>query len=100
MKLQEIANIYVKSSDSFIYKIVSHELVNNGTLCYRYNLELIAGYDYIDPDNSDRQGYVTADNFIANVQTDIIIVYPLEQTLTEELKDNGYTVIKQLPVIH
>ena len=91
--------IYVVNNDSFIYEI------NEYTICQysnsiTYELKLVGGYDYVDPDNNDNQRYVTADNFIEEVQYDTITQYFLiDNGIGEAIQDNGYKIIKKLPKI-
>lgn len=86
--------IYVRTEDrNFIYKIVSVEELGSMTHCLRYEMELVAGYDYIEPDYNNRQGYITPNMFTESVQYESISVYPLEESLKESLESDGYEVI-------
>lgn len=64
------------------------------------NLVLIAGYDYINSDENDIQGYVTASNFVESVQDETVIQYYIVESMKQCLVDNGYEILDKLPVIH
>ncbi|KEK23860.1 hypothetical protein [Bacillus gaemokensis] len=80
--------------ENMIYVITRMRQIADSTgLGFTYDLDLVAGYDYINTDESNVQGFIPANNFIDEVQWDIINVYPLEESLGERLKEEGYTVI-------
>ncbi|MED3976078.1 hypothetical protein P4639_22030 [Priestia megaterium] len=87
------ANIHVINDEKFIYKIESVRQIDSSEYALSYTLELVAGWDYINPDNNDVQGFVSAKNFIDAVQIDFMSVYPLSESLGERLKEEGYKVI-------
>lgn len=58
-------------------------------------LKLVAGWDYIDPDTSDAQGWVPADRFIEDVQYESVVFCFLSEGLIECLEENGYTVKRE-----
>jgi len=83
----------INEEEKMIYKVESYRQLDSSEIGYLYNLELIAGREYINPDYSDAQGYVTKEAFVESVHLEQIAFYPLSETLTEALEDNGYTVI-------
>lgn len=85
--------IYVMNDNKMIYKIVSFREADSNEYCLIYNLELVAGYDYIDIDNSDRQGFVSNDGFVDSVQSDCFTVYPINESLEYTLSEYGYKII-------
>lgn len=85
--------LHVISEDKLIYKVESYRQLDSSEIGYVYNLELVAGYDYINPDYSDMQGYVSKENFVEDIHLEQITFYPMSETLTEALEDNGYKVI-------
>jgi hypothetical protein len=95
-----MSKIYVKNDDKMIYEVEYKRLVDSTQLCHLYSLTLIAGYDYINPDENDVQGYVKADRFIDDVQYYNITVYPLDETLKDSLENEGYEIIDKLPRIY
>lgn len=94
MRMNIYAPTHVINEDKFIYKIISVEQLGANEIAYSYNLELVAGYDYINPDENNIQGYVEAKGFTENVQWETFTVYPLTESLGERLEDEGYKVIK------
>lgn len=91
--------VYVKTSNNLIYETESIETYD----CQNYftiNLVLVAGYDYINADYTDAQGYVSAKNFIDDVQTETETYYYIEESIVECLESNGYEILKKLPTIH
>lgn len=85
--------VYVINEEKMIYKISRYRELQSSTLGFTYDLDLVAGYDYINPDENDIQGFVEAKNFTDDVQSDILTVYPLSESLGERLEELGYTVI-------
>lgn len=83
---------YVRNDDNMIYEIGTFE-VYDGYNSIHLNLELVAGWDYVNPDYNDIQGYVPADRFIEDVQTDTVIQYFLEESATDALESDGYYII-------
>lgn len=91
--------IYVKNDNNMIYVVSSIEMFDN----HKYmiiHLSLVCGWDYINPDYNNQQGYVKASNFICDVQTEMFSFYFLEESLTECLESNGYNIIEKLPFIN
>ncbi len=89
--------LFVENSDHLIYELKDIELMENG-LAYLY-LDLVCGYDYVDPDNSDKQGYVDSSKFVEEVQHEIVSCDILAESLTKALNNDGYTIKKELPKI-
>lgn len=85
--------VYVINEERFIYKIESIEELSSKTLGFCVNLELVAGYDYINPDENDIQGFVQAEIFTDDVQGDIFTIYPLHESLSDRLEEEDYKVI-------
>lgn len=81
------------AEDNLIYRIDSLRELGSSGLGFLYTLELVAGYDYINPDYSNAQGYVGKDNFVDDVHSVDFTVYPLEESLGERLKEEGFEVI-------
>lgn len=91
--------LYVKNQDNFIYQTESIEM-HDGENFMTVELKLVAGYDYINPDYSDVQGYVPADRFVESLQDEYELVYFLQESVRDSLIDNGYEILKELPTIH
>lgn len=60
------------------------------------HLELVAGWDYVNPDYNDAQGWCFADRFVENVQSEMVAQYFMEEGMKEALKENGYTVLEEI----
>ncbi len=91
--------IYVKTESNLIYKTESIEMYD----CQSYltvNLVLMAGYDYINSDENDIQGYVSASNFVESVQDETVIQYYMVESMKQCLIDNGYEILDTLPMFH
>lgn len=89
--------MYVKNKENYIYELTYDRVIDSGEpFVHCYNLELVAGIDYID--YSDRQGYVSANNFTDEIQYDNLVVYSLTETILDRLAKEGYKVIKELPI--
>lgn len=95
-------NIYVQNKDKFIYEVVNTKPYSStkpefNSLYMWVDLKLVAGIDYINPDTSNVQGYLSANNFIETIQEDGFNWLFMEESLINCLKENGYTVIEKLP---
>lgn len=88
--------IYVQNADKFIYTVADIELRADGWA--NIWLDLVCGIDYINPDESNAQGYVGKENFVE--ETEIITCDMMNESITQALEYHGYTVIKELPQIH
>ena len=91
--------IYAKNDNNLIYETQSINTYD-GYDWLEINLVLVAGYDYINPDENDIQGYVKANKFIEDVQTETVIQYFLTEGMKDSLNDNGYEILDKLPIIH
>lgn len=90
--------LYVENDERMIYQLKDIELHGNG-LAYLY-LDLVCGYDYIDPDYSDSQGYVDKNRFVEGVQHEIVSCDILAESITKALNNDGYKIIVNLPKIY
>lgn len=86
-------NLHVINSDRMIYKVSSVRELDARVYSLVYSLDLVAGYDYVNPDESDRQGFVSKENFVENVQWECLTVYPLNESLGDRLEEEGYKII-------
>lgn len=89
--------LFVENDDKMVYQLKDIELHQNG-LAYLY-LELVCGYDYIDPDKSNAQGYVDKSKFVDEAQHEIVSCDILAESLVKALENDGYKTIKTLPKI-
>lgn len=83
-------DIYLTNEDRLIYKLVEIEELDSNDLCMVVNLELIAGWDYINPDESNAQGYVSAENFVDDVQLEQFTFLPESETLKDCYHENNF----------
>ena len=93
--LEENKQIYIKDCNDLVYKVTYGTIEDT---CIIWNLELYCGWDYINPDENNIQGYVPANRFIEEVQYDTVIQYFFEEGLKECLIENGYIPINK-PII-
>ena len=92
---------YLGNNKFYVYNTTEKlvYLVNEFETYYNYealqiHLELVAGWDYVNPDENDIQGWVGAENFIEEVQDEYINQYFLKEGMHEALTENGYTILK------
>lgn len=91
-------NTYVMhTEDKMIYKL-RKELRADGYL--DLTLELVCGWDYIDADGSDQQGYVGKDFFVEEAEYEYLTCDIMNESIMQVLSDNGLKVIEKLPKIH
>jgi hypothetical protein len=89
--------IYVKNDDKLVYKVISMEIYD-GYNSLRLNLKLVCGWDYINPDENDVQGWCKAENFNEDVQDEQEICYIMEESVKECLEANGYEILEKCPI--
>ena len=87
------SDLHVINEDKFIYKVVSYKEIGSASHCLEYELELVAGWEYINPDYNNVQGYVEAGAFVEEIQYHSFTVYPLQESLGERLEEEGFKVI-------
>lgn len=91
--------VYVENENKLIYQVVSIDTFSNTCAMY-LNLELLGGYDYVNPDYTEVQGYVSNENFIEDLQTKTEVMYFMQEGMVECLEENGYKILEKLPKIH
>ena len=89
-----LSKFYVYDADKkLVYLVNEYEtFYSSGHL--QIHLELVAGWDYVNPDYNDIQGWCPADRFIEEVQDEYINQYFLKEGMEEALEENGFTVLK------
>lgn len=83
---------YVETKEKLVYEVNNYD-VYGGTNYAQINLILIAGWDYVNPDESDIQSYVSADRFVEDVQNTFENWYIFKEGMEESLTENGYTIL-------
>lgn len=91
--------VYAKNNENLVYVVESVTSYNNGCDYMQINLKLVAGLDYINPDESDVQGWCSADNFVDEVQDEYVTQYFVTESMIECLEENGYTIMEHAPNI-
>ena len=92
----ESHKFYVENEDSkLVYKVGSYETFY-GCNYLHINLELVAGWDYVNPDANDVQGWCAAENFVEDVQTETVIQYFLQEGMENALEANDYTILRKI----
>lgn len=85
----------VNEDEKLVYKVGEFETYGN-TNYILIELELVAGWDYVNPDYNDVQGYVPADRFVEDIQYEYVTQYFLEEGTKEALEQNGYKVLENI----
>lgn len=91
--------MFLVKKDGLIYEVKVPSVICSTDMSLIYNLALVCGFDYIDPDNNDLQGWVDASRFTSHVQDEDILVL-FDESLSDRLKEEGFEIIKNLPKIH
>lgn len=89
--------IFAKNEDNLVYRLKSMEMYD-GYDSLRLNLVLVCGFDYINPDISDEQGWCPANKFIEDVQDTQEICYIMSESIKECLEVNGYEILEECPI--
>lgn len=94
----EYHKFYVLNEDAkLVYKVGEFETYHNSPVI-QINLELVAGWDYINPDENDVQGWCPADRFVEDVQFETVNQYFLLEGMHEALRDNDYAILKNAEI--
>ncbi len=87
-------NIYAKTNNGLIYKATQFETYDN-QCCASIELELAAGWDYVNPDYNNVMGWVGADNFIDDCQYESVVWNIFNEGIKEALTESGYTLVDE-----
>ena len=88
-----IQNFGVTDTDGEMAYVVSYKIANNDSATIELEIYLMAGWDYIDPDTSDQQGWVLPNRFIDDSRYHTIPCYIEEESIKEALEENGFKII-------
>lgn len=97
MKIHPMKTLLAKV-DGLVYKLDSLNVYNGGRDYHEMNLELICGWDYIDPDMGDEMGWCKPDRFVESVRSETVPLYYLWESAEAALKENGYEIIDEAHV--
>ncbi len=87
---------YVLNEDAkLVYKVGEYETYHDSEGIH-IQLELVAGWDYVNPDENDVQGWCPADRFVEDVQWEMVFQYFLVEGMKEALEENGYTILDEI----
>ena len=87
---------YVMNEDAkLVYQVGEFETFHNSEGIH-IHLELVAGWDYVNPDENDVQGWCPADRFVEDIQDEMVFQYFLVEGMKEALKENGYKVLDKI----
>lgn len=86
---------YVINEENFVYKVAEFETYGNADF-FTFELELVAGLDYVNPDESDIQDWVGAENFADDIQYEYINQLFLVESAKEVLEYHGYTILEEI----
>ena len=89
--------LYVKSEDNLVYKLDEFETVYDRDYIILH-LYLECGWDYINPDENNIQGYVPRDRFVDAVQLETLVCYIFDESIKECLISNGFEILKGNPM--
>ena len=85
----------INDNAKLVYKVGEFETFSNSESIH-IHLELVAGWDYVNPDYSDVQGWCPADRFVEDVQWEVASQYFLKEGMEEALQENGYTILEEI----
>ena len=85
----------VNEDEKLVYKVGEYETFS-GCTYLQINLELVAGWDYVNPDCNDVQGWCPADRFVEDVQFETALQYFLKEGMEEALEANGFTILEEI----
>lgn len=85
----------VDETEKLVYKVGEFETYGNADFI-TVELELVAGWDYVNPDENDIQGWVGADRFVEDIQYEYVNQLFLVEGMKEALDYHGYTVLEKI----
>lgn len=92
----ESHKFYVENEDAkLVYKVGTYETFSGCDYLHIY-LELVAGWDYVNPDENNIQGWCPAERFVEDVQFEIVSQFFLQESMTEALEANGYVILEKI----
>ena len=84
--------VYAISDEKLVYEVREYETyAERGYI--QWSLDLVAGKDYVDPDHSNKRGWVPASNFVEDVHHEFINQYICRESLRESLEMWGFEVL-------
>ena len=86
---------YVINEENFVYKVGAFETYGNADFI-TWELELVAGLDYVNVDESDIQDWVSADNFVEDVQFEYVNQLFLVEGAKEALEYHDYKILEEI----
>ena len=92
--MQQNTGLRVINDDrNLIYSVYLNNTVLKGRDSYNeYGLHLDQGWDYVNPDENDVQGWVDAEMFVEDVQYESVIQYFVVESLEEALEEAGFSI--------
>ena len=85
----------INEEEKLVYKVGEFETYGNADFI-TWELELVAGVDYINPDENDIQGFVPADRFVEDIQYEYINQLFLVEGAKEVLEYHGYKILEKI----
>lgn len=83
--------VIYNGSGKLAYQVTSLDVSNSDWI--QVDLELVAGWDYVNPDENDIQGWCPPENFIEDVQYDYVLCYIFDEGIKEALRANDYNIV-------
>lgn len=82
--------------EKLIYKVVRLDTFDDADYAHVF-MELVAFWDYKNPDENDIQGWCPADRAIEEVQDETVQCCIFKESIETALEENDYTVLDELP---
>ncbi|AEZ50268.1 major capsid protein [Bacillus phage BCPG3] len=81
----------INEERTMIYKLESfNQMQMNCDFGLSVDMELVAGIEYVNPDYSDVQGWVSKEAFVEHTHNETFTFYPMVETLKEALEEAGF----------
>lgn len=95
-KYLESYKFYVENKhDKLVYKVADYQVYDDCDYI-QINLELVAGWDYVNPDENDVQGWCPAENFVEDIQFEYVLQYFFAEGMKEALEEHEYTILEKI----
>ncbi|QDH50259.1 hypothetical protein ALPS_273 [Bacillus phage ALPS] len=87
-------NYVINEDETMVYVLESYsQLDMSQGFGLNVSMELIAGWEYIDIDYSDRQGWASKDSFVSETHNEYFTFYPMVETLKEAIEEAGFKLL-------
>ncbi|ASR79084.1 hypothetical protein AARONPHADGERS_283 [Bacillus phage AaronPhadgers] len=84
-------NYVINEDETMVYKLESFQQMQMSKgFGLSVNIDLIAGWDYVETDYSNKQGWLSKEGFVETTHHETFTFYPMVESLKEALEEAGF----------